>query len=127
MGVGFGVGGLRDLRLGHASWVVAGRWANAIDDWLWVVSVGLMGTFLFQLFADGRLPSRRWRPLAYLSGAALLLTVASDLFLTGSVGESAVPASGNPFAPSALGVIPNVAAFPCRCCFRAYPPLRLCS
>jgi hypothetical protein len=87
----------------------AARWANAIDDWLWVVSVGLMGTFLFQLFPDGRLPSRRWRPLAYLSGAALLLTVASDLFLTENLADSVVPASGNPVAPSALDGIPNIA------------------
>jgi hypothetical protein len=87
----------------------AARWANAFDEWLWVVSVGLMGTFLFQLFPDGRLPSRRWRPLAYLSGAALLLTVASDLFLSENLPDSVVPASGNPFAPSALDGIPNVA------------------
>jgi hypothetical protein len=85
------------------------RWANALDEWLWVVSVGLMGTFLFQLFPDGRLPSRRWRPLAYLSGAALVLTVASDLFLSENLPDSVVPASGNPFAPSALDGIPNVA------------------
>ena len=88
----------------------AARWANAIDDWLWVVSVGLMGTFLVQLFPDGRLPSRRWRPLAYLSGAALLLTVASDLFLTENLADSVVPASGNPFAPGALDGLPNIAA-----------------
>lgn len=90
------------------SWPAA-RWANAVDDWLWVVSVGLMGTFLFQLFPDGRLPSRRWRPLAYVSGAALLVTVASDLFLTDNLADSAVPTSGNPFAPSVLGGVPNVA------------------
>jgi hypothetical protein len=105
----------------------AARWANAIDDWLWVVSVGLMGTFLVQLFPDGRLPSRRWRPLAYLSGAALLLTVASDLFLTENLADSVVPASGNPFAPSARLTAARMSRrFPCRCCLRAYPPLPRC-
>jgi hypothetical protein len=94
----------------HPGSLPGARWANAIDDWLWVVSVGLMGTFLFQLFPDGRLPSRRWRPLAYVSGAAVLLTVASDLFLTENLVDSAVPASGNPFAASALRGIPDVAA-----------------
>jgi hypothetical protein len=69
-----------------------------------------MGTFLFHVFPDGRLPSRRWRPLAYLSAAALLLTVASDLFLTGNMADSVVPASGNPFAPGALDGIPSAAA-----------------
>jgi hypothetical protein len=33
----------------------------------------LLGTFMVMLFPDGRLPSRRWRPLAYLSGTAILL------------------------------------------------------
>ncbi|MGH3147649.1 MAG: hypothetical protein ACRDTR_17795, partial [Rubrobacter sp.] len=37
--------------------------------WLWVPTVGLVGIFLILLFPDGRLPSRRWRPLAWLSGA----------------------------------------------------------
>lgn len=46
----------------------------------WVPPVGLLGTFMIVLFPDGRLPSRRWRPLAWLSGAAILLaSVALDL------------------------------------------------
>jgi hypothetical protein len=48
--------------------VVAG-----INNWLWVPAVGLLGTYLLLLFPDGRLPSRRWRPLAWLSGAVLVL------------------------------------------------------
>ena len=48
--------------------VVAG-----INNWLWVPAVGLLGTYLLLLFPDGRLPSRRWRPLAWLSGAVVVL------------------------------------------------------
>jgi hypothetical protein len=44
-----------------------------INNWLWVPAVGLIGTYLLLLFPDGRLPSRRWRPLAWLSGAVLVL------------------------------------------------------
>jgi fumarate reductase subunit C len=44
-----------------------------INNWLWVPAVGLLGTYLLLLFPDGRLPSRRWRPLAWLSGAVLVL------------------------------------------------------
>ena len=40
---------------------------------LWVPAVGLLGTYVFLLFPDGRLPSRRWRPLAWLSGTVIVL------------------------------------------------------
>ena len=43
-----------------------------INNWLWVPAVGLLGTYVFLLFPNGRLPSRRWRPLAWLSGAVIL-------------------------------------------------------
>jgi hypothetical protein len=45
----------------------------ALSAWLWVPAVGLVGTYLLLLFPDGRLPSRRWRPLAWLSGAVMVL------------------------------------------------------
>jgi len=41
--------------------------------WLWVPTVGLLGIFMILLFPDGRLPSRRWRPLAWLSGAVIVV------------------------------------------------------
>ena len=41
--------------------------------WLWVPAVGLLGTYMFLLFPDGRLPSRRWRPLAWLAGVVIAL------------------------------------------------------
>ena len=47
--------------------------AAGISDWIWVPAVGLLGTYVLLLFPDGRLPSRRWRPLAWLSGAVIIL------------------------------------------------------
>jgi hypothetical protein len=47
--------------------------AAGISDWIWVPAVGLLGTYVLLLFPDGRLPSRRWRPLGWLSGAVILL------------------------------------------------------
>jgi hypothetical protein len=45
-----------------------------LNNWLWVPAVGLPGTYLVLLvFPDGRLPSSRWRPLARLSGAVIVL------------------------------------------------------
>ncbi len=43
------------------------------NQWLWVPTVGLLGIYLLLLFPDGRLPSTRWRPLAWFSGAVIVL------------------------------------------------------
>jgi len=45
----------------------------ALTQWSWILPVGLLSTYLLLLFPDGRLPSRRWRPLAWLSGAVIAL------------------------------------------------------
>jgi hypothetical protein len=44
-----------------------------INDILWVPAVGLLGTYVFLLFPDGKLPSGRWRPLAWLAGVVIVL------------------------------------------------------
>ena len=46
---------------------------QALSQWLWVPAVGLFAVYLILLFPDGRLPSRRWRPLAWFSGAVMVL------------------------------------------------------
>jgi hypothetical protein len=46
---------------------------HALGQWLWVPAVGLFAVYLILLFPDGRLPSRRWRPLAWFSGAVMVL------------------------------------------------------
>jgi hypothetical protein len=43
-----------------------------INNFMWVPAVGLLGTYVLLLFPDGMLPSARWRPLAWLSGAVIL-------------------------------------------------------
>jgi hypothetical protein len=58
-----GTGGLGEL----TSWLAT---------WLNQVGIVASSTFPFLLFPDGRLPSRRWRPLAWLSA---VLTVAGPL------------------------------------------------
>jgi len=55
----------------------------AQNNWLWVPAVGLLGTYLLLLFPDGRLPSRRWRPLAWLSGAVIVWLSITALFAPG--------------------------------------------
>jgi hypothetical protein len=59
----------------------------ALGQWLWVPAVGLLAIYLILLFPDGRLPSRRWRPLAWLSGVAILLGSASSGLSPGPIAE----------------------------------------
>ena len=70
--------------------------AAGINNWLWVPAVGLLGTFVFLLFTDGRLPSRRWRTLAWLSGAVIVLASVGVALSTGSLAN--LGGARNPFA-----------------------------
>ena len=49
--------------------------------WLWVPAVGLLGIYMILLFPDGKLPSRRWRLLAWFSGAVIAVE-SITVFLT---------------------------------------------
>jgi hypothetical protein len=51
-----------------------GPLAYWVAQWVWAPSVGLLVTFLPLLFPDGRLPSPRWRPVAWLSALSIVLT-----------------------------------------------------
>lgn len=44
-----------------------------LSTWAWSVGAGLAATFVLLLFPTGRLPSSRWKPAAWLSGAGLIL------------------------------------------------------
>ncbi|WP_157042035.1 sensor histidine kinase [Nitriliruptor alkaliphilus] len=76
--------------LGFQTWVLAWWYAAAgllgwpgvlpgaavaawLSLWIHVAGFGLAFTFLLQLFPDGSLPSRRWRPVAWFTGVALLV------------------------------------------------------
>ena len=59
----------------------AGAWVRA---WVWVVYIGL-GMFLVLLFPDGRLPSDRWRPFAWLSAIVALVGAIAVAFSPGPI------------------------------------------
>jgi signal transduction histidine kinase len=46
-----------------------------LGTWAWPPGIILVFTYLLLLFPDGRLPSRRWKPVAWLAAVALLITV----------------------------------------------------
>jgi hypothetical protein len=65
------------------------------NQWLWMPTVGLLGIYLILLFPDGRLPSRRWRPLAWLFGVMILLFSVAEGLAPGPLeNQGRVP---NPF------------------------------
>jgi hypothetical protein len=70
------------------------------NQWLWVPTVGLLGIYLILLFPDGRLPSRRWRPLAWFSGVMIVLLSVTEGLAPGPLeNQGGVP---NPFGLEAL-------------------------
>ena len=68
---------------------------HALLAWLWVPAVGLLGIFLILLFPDGRLPSSRWRPVAWFSGAVILLVSVLTFLLPGPL--EGLEGARNPF------------------------------
>jgi hypothetical protein len=61
----------------------------------WVPPIGLLGIYLILLFPDGKLPSRRWRPLAWFSGVVIVLASLGITFAPGPL--EGHPGVRNPF------------------------------
>jgi len=77
----------------------------ALTSSVWVPGLGLIGTFLILLFPDGRLPTPRWRPVAWLCGLVLLLlTVLLPLAPVplNELGDDSLPPVANPLGVEAL-------------------------
>jgi hypothetical protein len=86
-----------------------------LGSWTWAPPLGVLVTFLFLLFPDGRLPSRRWRPVAWVGAAGTTgITVAY------AFGQR--PLEGYPEIPNPFG-IPGAAALDAT--FLLLPPVSL--
>jgi two-component system, NarL family, sensor kinase len=61
----------------HARYAPLAGW---LDGWPWTPALTLVPVLGLLLFPDGRLPSRRWRPVFWLACAVLIAQLANELF-----------------------------------------------
>jgi hypothetical protein len=60
----------------HPGSVPGADFAAWLSKWIWMPGTVLLLVFSPLLFPDGRLPSRRWRPVAWLAASSALVTTA---------------------------------------------------
>jgi hypothetical protein len=78
-----------------------GEYAAWVENWIWLPSMVLPGTFLVLLFPNGRPASRRWWWAAWLAVAGTSLKTVSEMFLPGALAEA--PNVTNPFGVESAG------------------------
>jgi hypothetical protein len=69
-----------------------------VGNWIWVFGFPPLITVLLLLFPDGRLPSRRWRPVGWVVGTTLAMLAIGFAFEPGSLDD--FPLVENPFGIS---------------------------
>ncbi len=79
----------------HPDSVPGSTLAAWLQAWTWVPSIALTPTFLFLLFPNGRLLSRRWRPVAVLAAVSAGMLIAGAAIVPGPIDE--FPSEDNPF------------------------------
>jgi hypothetical protein len=83
--VAYTLGGLSVSRHGEGPAALA--W---LSTWIWLAGIGPAATFGLLLFPDGRLPSPRWRRLAWLAGAGNVLAIAGLALAPGRFEDSGI-------------------------------------
>lgn len=78
-----------------------------VSSWVWVTGVWPALTFGLLLFPDGRLPSPRWRPVAWAAGSGLVLAVLSNALRPGPLANH--PVVDNPLGVAGLGTVAEAA------------------
>jgi signal transduction histidine kinase len=85
----------------------AGQWVHLVGTLIWAPGWTLIITLLLLLFPDGHLPSRRWRPVAFLAVGSMVGMMLGSFFAV-NLNPSSVPTYRNPIATPTLGWLSNV-------------------
>ncbi len=64
--------------------IPAPAWSHWLAQWIWSPRSLIPITFLLLLFPDGRLPSVRWRPVAWATAVGIVVSTAVSAFLPDS-------------------------------------------
>jgi hypothetical protein len=89
----------------------------ALSQWLWVPAVWLLPIYLVLLFPNGRLLSRRWLPLAWISGVLIVLESIAEGLAPGPLSDMEALSYGpvgevrNPFGLERQPWVADAASF----------------
>ena len=100
--------GIQALAAGYAEyWLASGSGPRSLGEtaawlatWLWIPVVAVPTSFLLLLFPDGRLPSPRWRPVAWCAGLGITGLVAGYALTAGPLED--FPQIVNPYGFDSL-------------------------
>jgi signal transduction histidine kinase len=99
-GIAFGASEYADYALRTRPGSLPGaEYAAWASDWIWSILIALPITFLPLLFPDGHLPSRRWRPFAWICACFIAFALIVFILDPGRVGPSGTT---NPFGVEAV-------------------------
>jgi hypothetical protein len=96
---------------GNSASTTLGELAASYGDVSWIPAILPAATFLLLLFPNGRLPSRRWRPVAWCAGLGIALFFVSDFADPGPLVD--YPALVNPYGVDSpwLELVEGIGAF----------------
>ncbi len=90
------------------AFAVLGAW---VQSWYWFLLLGLIFIYLPLLFPDGKLPSRRWLPVAVLVGIGLLGLVVLGMLTDNLSGQDVGYRIDNPIGIEGLAPVEDLPIF----------------